>query len=171
MPELIKPVANLPLQTEPGCVREIKGCVFNPPVYLIRGHRYLINLTKNPLFVFSVQGMVVPLDTLGLMGQGEKLCYWSEEHQRYFFFTMPGFYVAPDEGGKTHFVKDFKFVQVSHRSEAGHIAVIMEAILGDPPLDWKASDQFDYREYKIEQITKQRTDRLNLIKAKNLSEI
>jgi len=52
MGQIIKPVANLPLTAPgiPGILKELKGCEFNPPVWLGRDRFYLIVVTPNPFY-------------------------------------------------------------------------------------------------------------------------
>jgi len=53
MGQILKPVANIPLTapSTPGKLPTIKGCVFNPPVYLDRGKLYLIVVSHRRVYV------------------------------------------------------------------------------------------------------------------------
>jgi len=128
MGEILKPVSNLPLTcpSTPGILRRLKGCRFEPGVWLARHKLYLIVVTQNPPELYQ---------------------------------TISGFYEVPDKG-IVAFIREFKPLQVSHRSEAGTRAIVYEAIEGDPPLDWKPEMQFDYRQYTIDKIVARRAERM-----------
>jgi len=52
MGSIIRPTSNIPLTAPaiPGMLKELKGCCFNPPVWLGRGKLYLIVVTPNPAY-------------------------------------------------------------------------------------------------------------------------
>ena len=127
---IAKPVANIPLTAPgaPGMLRALKGCRFEPAVWLSRGKMYLIVVTANDPRTYR---------------------------------TIPGFYDVPDKG-KVVFIKTFTLLQISAMSVARTWAIVYEAMEGDPPLDWTPDKQFDYRQYKIEEVVAEREKRVQV---------
>lgn len=91
MGSIIKPVANLPLTAPgiPGMLKELKGCQFNPPVWLTRNRLYLIVVTPHLVYQ-TIRGFYeVPDKGIVTFVKDFKLLQesmWSEARNHAFVF-------------------------------------------------------------------------------------
>ncbi|MFZ2399008.1 MAG: hypothetical protein WAW31_10160 [Smithella sp.] len=91
MGSIIRPTSNIPLTAPaiPGMLKELKGCCFNPPVWLGRGKLYLIVVTPNPAYqtiagFYEVpdKGIVTYIKDFKLL----QVSMWNEAMNRAFIF-------------------------------------------------------------------------------------
>jgi hypothetical protein len=146
MGDLLRPIANLPLTIArptdslfSRTIVNLKGCIFNPGVYLKSGVYYFINITRGTFFQTPKGNWVIVQST------GERQ-------------FMNGFYGLPDN--RVVFIRDFKPVAISAPNEFGYRGWIFEAIPGEVPKDWLPDKEFDYARYEIEEVIQRRTERL-----------
>ena len=91
MGSIIRPTSNIPLTAPaiPGMLKELKGCEFNPPVWLARDKFYLIVVTPNPAYqtiagFYEVpdKGIVTYIKDFKLL----QVSMWNEAMNRAFIF-------------------------------------------------------------------------------------
>ena len=141
MSGILQPVANIPLTTTttPGILKGVKGCRFEPGLWLNTTDMYLMVMSREEQIGYPPAGFYEVPD------RGEVVYITRfKPYQRSEYRTITPADVL-ESMGNTEVLNNLKRWRM----------FVFIAYQGDPPLGFMPSSNFDYRKHKIQKIAAQ----------------